>query len=459
MNHVLIKVRERNLSLGTDLSAWGQAGTVMLLALAVTTGSAPLAWSYKCGNYSWAVAVSSDGRHVIAGSDDMHAYFFSADSAEGKPLWSYMASGYVRHVAISSNGTYAAASDTDGNIFFFRLGVLGHPIWSFRADSPIDALAMTQDGDYLVGGDRKGRVYLFSAEGTGQPLWQGEVPGGVFALSFSQSRVLAVTSSRGGLYFFGELPFRSGYIWIFQEYTSFPQLAMSDDASYIITGGSDGYVYLLWRSGDLADRRRLGGAVSALSLSRATGRAVVGSTNGNASLYAIQDGLATIGSVATHGPLTSASISENGERVSVATLDGVISMFSQSLAATLWTFNTGAVVHSLSMSSDGLVVAAAGDTGNIYLFEEEAHAKKNGVALGIALVSVAVAAFAVAYFVWRRRTILWKTKTGAGKTYHYRHHDHSRGTSSHEAFNGRRSSVRRICCVSVHDHAIARLDV
>jgi type II secretory pathway component PulK len=75
------------------------------------------------------------------------------------------------------------------------------------------------------------------------------------------------------------------------------------------------------------------------------------------------------------------------------------------------------------MSSDGLVMGAAGDTGNIYLFEEEAHAKKNGVALGVALVSVAVAAFSVAYFIWRRRTMLWKTKTAAGKTYHYRHHE------------------------------------
>jgi WD40 repeat protein len=395
----------------------------MLLALAVATSSAPLAWSYKCGNYSWAVAVSSDGRHVIAGSDDMRAYFFAADSADGKPLWSYTARGYVRHVAISSNGTYAAASDTDGNVFFFRPGVSGDPIWSFRADSPIDALTLSQDGDYLVAGDRKGRVYLFSAEGTGQPLWQHEVPGGILALSFSQSRVLAVTSTRGGLYFFGELPSRSGYIWVFQEYTSFPQVAMSDDASYIITGGSDGYVYLLDRSGSLADRQRLGGAVSALSLSRTTGRVVAGSTNGNASLYTIQDRLATISSLATRGPLTSASISENGERVSVATLDGVISMFGESLTVDLWTFSTGAIVHSLSMSSDGLVMAAAGDTGNIYLFEEEPPAKKNGIAVGIVLVCVAVAAFAVAYFIWRRKATLWKTKNATGKTYHYRYHE------------------------------------
>jgi len=409
--------------LRASLPASGQTCAVMLLALAVTTGSAPLAWSYKCGNYSWAVAVSSDGRHVIAGSDDMRAYFFATDSAEGKPLWSYTARGYVRHVAISSNGTYAAASDTGGNVFFFRPGVSEDPIWSFRADSPIDALAMSQDGDYLVVGDRKGVVYLLTAEGTRQPLWQHGIPGGILALSFSKSRDLAVTSTRGGLYFFGEVPSRSGHDWIFQDYTSFPQVVMGNDASYIITGGSDGYVYLLNRSGHLADRQRLGGAVSALSLSRTTGRVVAGGTNGNASLYAIQDGFVAISSLATYGPVTSVYISENGERISVATLDGVISMFSQSLATHLWTFNTGAIVLSLSMSSDGLVMAAAGDTGNIYLFREEAYAKKNGSAVGIALVCVAVAAFSVAYFIWRRKSTLWKTKTAAGKTYHCRYHE------------------------------------
>jgi WD40 repeat protein len=197
---------------------------------------------------------------------------------------------------------------------------------------------------------------------------------------------------------------------------------MSNDASYIIAGASDGYVCLLNRSGHLADRQMLGGAVSALSLSRTTGRVVAGGTNGNVSLYAIQDGLATISYLATHAPVTSAFISENGERISVAALDGVISMFSQSLTTHLWTFNTGAIVHSLSMSSDGLVMGAAGDTGNIYLFEEEARAKEDGAALVITLGSVAVAAFAVAYFFWRRKAILWKTKSAAGKTYHYRYH-------------------------------------
>lgn len=403
--------------LGTRLPAWNQAYALVFLALAATMGPAPLAWTYKCGNYSWAVAVSSDGQHVIAGSDDMRTYFFNTESAGGTPLWSYTAHGYVRHVAISSNGTYAGASDTDGNIFLFRPAVSGDPVWSYRANSSIDALAMTQDGDYLAAGDRQGILYLFTTEPAASPLWQHVIPGGILGLSLSQSRVLVVTAASGGVYFFGEVPSRSEPVWIFQEGISFPQLAMSSDASYIIAGGSDGYVYLLDRSGQLADRQRLGGAVSALSLSTVTGRVVAGSTNGNASLYVIQHGLATLSSLVIQRPVTSTSISDNGERVSVASLDGAISMFGQSLTARVWTFNAGAIVHSLSMSSDGLVMAAASDTGDIYLFKEGEATKLNETVLHLAIAGVGVAALSAALFVWRRRTKSFRTRTAAGKTY------------------------------------------
>jgi len=71
---------------------------VLLLALAASTASAPLAWTYATGNYSWAVAVSPDGRYVIGGSDDMRSYSFRTDSG-GVPSWTYSSSEYVQNVA------------------------------------------------------------------------------------------------------------------------------------------------------------------------------------------------------------------------------------------------------------------------------------------------------------------------------------------------------------------------
>lgn len=404
--------------------AWTRVCSLMLLSLVVSTAAAPLAWTYRAGNYSWAVAVSSDGRYAIAGSDDMRIYFFDARSRGGVPLWSYTARGYVRHVAISGNGTYAAAGDTDGNLIFFRSAASGNPIWSRRFDSPIDGLAMSVDGDYLVAGDRQGTIDLFKTDPADPANQRYRVPGGVLALSISRSRVFAATASRGGVYFFGDTPSRSGHAWVFQNHTSFPQIAISENASYIVAGASDGYVYLLNRSGQLIDREKLGGSISALSLSGMTSRVVAGSTNGVAFLYAIQDSLSSYGSLVAQRPITSACISENGQRVSIAYLDGAVSMFDKSLSTELWMFSTGAIVHSLSMSSTGLVMAASSDNGNVYLFNEEEQKSTNEPALRTLAAPAVVAGFAVLYLVWRR-----KRKSAAGKPYDRRRASQSREIS------------------------------
>ena len=389
--------------LGKRLPAWGETRTLMLLALAVTTGSAPLAWTYMTGNYSWAVAVSSDGRYVIAGSDDMRAYFFDTRSADGKPLWSYATNGYVRHVAISGNGTRAAASDLDGNIFLFRSDDPGKPIWSFRADSPIDALAMNEEGDCLAAGDRNGDVYVF---GTASATREYAIPGGVLAVSLSRSMTLSATSTHGGLYFFGEVSLHATYVWSFQQDTSFPQIAMAEDGSYIVAGGSDGYTYLINSSGQLLDRQRVGVAISAISMSDIARRVIAGSADGIVSLYAVGARLERIGSLEIRKPVTSVALSWSGDRVSFASLDGTIAMFDQSLTTNLWTFHSGAIVHAMSISGNGRVMAAVDDTGSIYLFDEESSLRKSrtmiDAVVGLTLTVVCVGSI-IAYLVFRQR--------------------------------------------------------
>jgi len=376
----------------------------MLLALAVTTGSAPLAWTYRTGNYSWAVAVSSDGRYVIAGSDDMHTYFFDTSSLGGKPSWIHDASGYVRHVVVSSNASYAAAGDTAGEIFLFRSPVPGESASVFLADSAIEALAMSDGGTYLAGGDRQGIVYVFRTSQIYFPLWRYAVPGGVFSLSLSQSGALAAASTHGGLYFLGDMSSSSGWIWSFKNETSFPYVAISRDASYVVAGGSDGYVYLLNSLGELIGRQKLGGAVSALKLSTTADTIVAGSTNGRVSLCLVQGGLAETNSITIQRPVTSVAISENGKRVGVADLDGTISMFDESLGTPLWTFDSEAIVHSLSISDNGLVTAASDDTGSIYLFNEEVPERTNQTTLGIAFVSIICGILLAIYLAKGKKT-------------------------------------------------------
>ena len=397
-------------SLWFGVPVWKCAIKWLLLALAATSASAPLAWTYKSGNYSWAVAVSADGRYVIAGSDDMYTYFFDTKSTDGTPLWSFRSGGYVRDVVISRDGTCAAVSDTHGSIFLFRpLDSFGTPQWEYHSDSSIQALTMSENLGYLAAGDRDGNIYLLSTGQVTNPLvWQNAIPSGVLALYLSESGSLVATATQGGLYFFGNVTSASGsgYAWSFQESTSFPRVAISEDAGYIIAGGSDGYAYAVDRMGQLVDREGVGGGVSALSISDAAHIMIVGSTSGSIRLFSIREQLVRIDSLDTRRPITALDLSANGERIATGNLDGRISMFDGSLAELVWTFEINAIVHSISISSNGQIAAAVGDTGGIYLFDEEApHRNQSEQDLTPSLVTTVIVTMAVlilGYLVLRK---------------------------------------------------------
>jgi len=375
---------------------------LMLVAMVATANSAPLSWSYAAGNYSWAVAVSGDGRYAIAGSDDMQTYFFH--TAEGVPLWSHPANGYVRHVAISRDGTYAASGDMDGTILLLRFDGARVSFSSFKADSAIEALAMSDSGEYLAAGDRSGNMYIFQDQALSAVL-RNKVPGGVLAIALAESMAFAVTAAQGGLYFFDEATSHSAHAWSFGEDTTLAQLAMTSDSSHILAGGNDGNIYLLDNSGRLVDRRDAGGAISALSISDVTHLTIVGTVSGTISLYSADAGFNNGESLETGNPITSAAISKNGRRISVANLQGTVSTFDGSLRAPLWTYDAGGIVHSLSLSRDGRVLAAASDTGSIYLFDEgeAAGADNRGLFVQLPILAVLAVTVTVCTILLRRR--------------------------------------------------------
>jgi WD40 repeat protein len=177
---------------------------------------------------------------------------------------------------------------------------------------------------------------------------------------------------------------------------------MVGEASHIVVGANNGSLYLLDGSGQLMDRQRVEGAISALSISDTGDRVLVGSTNGNVTLYLMRDRLDLLESLEASKPITSAVMSGNGERIAVAQLDGGISMFNQSLATRMWTFNAGAIVHSLSISHSGQVTAAASDTGDVYVFDERGPQSIVETMLS-GVFAAAVIALAAASVVWGRR--------------------------------------------------------
>ena len=361
----------------------------LFVALAASTSAAPLSWTCITGNYAWAVAVSQNGRYVIAGSDDGRAYFFETNNTAGKPLWVIEAQGYVRHVAISGNAVLAAAADMSGNVFLRQHDRFGQATSVFRSNSSVDALVMSRDGQYVASGHKNGAIYLFRMTNGLAPVWTTYLQGGVLALSID-STVLEATSVRGGLYSFETS--KSTPAWAFRDFMTFPFVATSKDAHRIVVGASDGRVSLLSESGKLLDEHDLRGAISSLSLSSLRDRVVVGSTSGNVVLLSFGEALEELGSLTLNKPVATGAISENGETICIAEMDGTIHTYGESLANERWTYVTSSIVHSVSISDDGKVIAAAADSGKIYLFNEEPNSNPSRVTTDVLQATVVVAA-------------------------------------------------------------------
>ena len=68
------------------------------------------------------MAISSNGKFIVAGSEDAKVFLFNKDNSN--PLWTYGTweadiFNWVRTVAISSDGRYIAAGSGNGNVYLF----------------------------------------------------------------------------------------------------------------------------------------------------------------------------------------------------------------------------------------------------------------------------------------------------------------------------------------------------
>jgi WD40 repeat protein len=142
-------------------------------------------WTYAEGKgYKeedfYSVAVSSDGRFIVAGSGWLgdsggRTYLFSRNSSN--PLWYYDAATRIGSVAISSDGYYIAAAGIwtgqpatpDYRVYFFSRDS-DTPLWSYKTRGFVNSVAISSDGRYVAAAEYGGGVYLFSRDSS-LPVW------------------------------------------------------------------------------------------------------------------------------------------------------------------------------------------------------------------------------------------------------------------------------------------------
>ena len=77
-----------------------------------------LVWTYECGGIINCVAISSNGKYILIGSNDNKTYLF--DISSNRPFWSYETEGSITAVAISSSGNYLAVGSEDDQVYLFH---------------------------------------------------------------------------------------------------------------------------------------------------------------------------------------------------------------------------------------------------------------------------------------------------------------------------------------------------
>lgn len=136
--------------------------------------SGNLLWSYRTGSNLRDIAISSDSRYIVAGSDDRRVYLFNRT---GGLLWSYDLGDPVACVDISGNGSFISAGSgrgLDHRVYLFTAA--GDLAWSYQATGWVTDVALSEDGSSLAAVSNDGVLAFFSTAGAPVPPPATTVP-------------------------------------------------------------------------------------------------------------------------------------------------------------------------------------------------------------------------------------------------------------------------------------------
>lgn len=115
------------------------------------------------------ISYSSDGTHLLVGSDDGRIYLFNNDGTE---LWQQNQNN-LTCLDISGDSSKIIAGNNSGSLYFFSKE--GNCEWEKKLNGSINSLSISDDGKNICAGTDKGIIIDF--DGTGIELWKQKIKG------------------------------------------------------------------------------------------------------------------------------------------------------------------------------------------------------------------------------------------------------------------------------------------
>jgi len=231
-----------------------------------------LLWKYETGDNILSVAITPDGRYIVAGSDSI--YLFSRD---GWLLWKYWIGSDVLSVAISSDGKYIVAGTESGNVYL--LNNQGDLLWNYRTNNRVVSVAMILNEEYIVAGSWDGNIYFFNREG--RLLWKYKTDIYIRIAITPDGRY--IVAGRDGVYL---LNGEGKLLWMYWIGNDVLSVAISSDGKYIVAGGEDHNISLFNRKGELLWKYKTEGDVYSVAMTPDGKYIVVGGEFNHISLFA-----------------------------------------------------------------------------------------------------------------------------------------------------------------------------
>lgn len=243
-------------------------------------------WNYVSDGPIRSVAISSDDKYIVAGSesDKNNGTVYFLDN-QGNLLWQHMMDKKISQVFISSDGSNVLASGyqiapgpagiyENGAIYFFDK--TGKVLWSHMTKDFGQTLmaSLSPDGSHVITASETELSYL---DNSGKMLWNYTSSSDINTLSFSSDSSTILTSAGHEIRYFDK---EGKLLWTFDTDYGDINAKLSPDGKYVVVGdaqnGFDGKIYFVDNTGHLIKESQVGSPTLSISIADDSSRVAIG---------------------------------------------------------------------------------------------------------------------------------------------------------------------------------------
>lgn len=293
-------------------------------------------WETTLPDIVYSTALSADGSVQIVGSRNNRA---AAYDASGNLLWEFTPSSTVWGVSTSEDSAWTAVASEDRNLYL--LDAQGQEVWAYRSARIFLDVAVSRDGSRIIASD-EGRNLFFFDRASNEPLWQASMRNiGDSVAIYGGSTVRPIAGNRDSQVILYSPD--GDDLWTAALADDVTSLAVSSNGKYIIVGTLDSKLtmlngansQILWQV-TLPDtapcNARQSGTCLHVDISAEGDRILAGTLNGDVFLVDGADGT-VLQSQTAGAPISSVSLSKDGQTFLFATRDGLVRSTNAAAAA------------------------------------------------------------------------------------------------------------------------------